>query len=97
METIFSNTTTFYIVLLACLVVMYIPYIGKYIRVLETMIHEGGHVLMGAIVGTKINKINLFSDTSGETHITGAGKFKTVLIALVAIPFLRLLHTAVFG
>jgi hypothetical protein len=66
---------------------MYIPYIGKYIRVLETMIHEGGHVLMGAIVGAKIAKINLFSDTSGETHIAGVGKFKTVLIELVSYPF----------
>ena len=66
---------------------MYIPYIGKYIRVLETMIHEGGHVLMATVVGVKINKINLFSDTSGETHIAGAGKFKTVLIALMGYPF----------
>ena len=88
MKAIFSNPTIlFYITLSACLAVMYIPYIGKYIRVLETMIHEGGHVLMGAIVGAKIAKINLFSDTSGETHIAGVGKFKTVLIALVGYPF----------
>jgi hypothetical protein len=88
MKEIFNNPTIlFYITLLACLVVMYIPYIGKYIRVLETIIHEAGHVLMAAIVGVKISKINLFSDTSGETHIAGAGKFKTVLIALVGYPF----------
>jgi hypothetical protein len=82
-----DSTTVFYLTLSACLAVMYIPYIGKYIRVLETMIHEGGHVLMGAIVGAKIGKVNLFSDTSGETHIAGVGKFKTVLIALVGYPF----------
>jgi len=88
MDKIFNNPDIlFYITLLACLVVMYIPYIGKYIRVLETMIHEAGHVLMAAIVGVKISKINLFSDTSGETHIAGAGKLKTVLIALVGYPF----------
>jgi hypothetical protein len=51
------------------------------------MIHEAGHVLMAAIVGVKISKVNLFSDTSGETYITGAGKLKTVLIALVGYPF----------
>jgi hypothetical protein len=83
----FSDTTTFYLILLGCLAVMYIPYIGKYIRVLETMIHEGGHVLMAAVLGSKINKINLFSDTSGETHIAGIGKFKTLLIALAGYPF----------
>ena len=88
MKTILGDATaSFYILLLACLAVMYIPYIGKYIRVLETMIHEGGHVLMAAILGVKIAKINLFSDTSGETHIAGAGKFKTVLIALIGYPF----------
>jgi len=88
MKSILSNTTfIFYGILLLCLAVMYIPYVGKYIRVLETMIHEGGHVLMAAVLGTKINKINLFSDTSGETHIAGAGKFKTLLIALVGYPF----------
>jgi len=88
MKTILNDTNTlFYLILLACLAVMYIPYIGKYIRVLETMIHEGGHVLMAAILGAKIAKINLFSDTSGETHIAGAGKLKTVLIALVGYPF----------
>ena len=81
-----NPTILFYIILSACLLVMYIPYIGKYIRVLETMIHEGGHVLLAAIVGVKISKINLFSDTSGETHIAGAGKFKTLLIALAGYP-----------
>ena len=88
MQTIFTNPTVlFYLMLLACLLVMYIPYIGKYIRVLETMIHEIGHVLMGLFVGAKISKINLFSNTSGETHIAGTGKFKTVLIAMVGYPF----------
>ncbi|MCL2131491.1 MAG: M50 family metallopeptidase [Lentimicrobiaceae bacterium] len=87
MRDILSNPTiVFYITLTTCLAVMYVPYVGKYIRVLETMIHEGGHVLMAAVVGTKINKINLFSDTSGETHIAGAGKLKTVLIALAGYP-----------
>ncbi|MDR2410871.1 MAG: M50 family metallopeptidase [Bacteroidales bacterium] len=77
----------FYAVLIICLGVMYIPVVGKYIRVLETMIHESGHVLMALLTGAKISKINLFSDTSGETHIMGAGKIKTMLIAWVGYPF----------
>jgi hypothetical protein len=77
----------FYAVLTGCFLVMYIPVVGKYIRVLETMIHESGHVLMALLTGAKINKINLFSDTSGETHIMGAGKIKTMFIAWVGYPF----------
>ena len=77
----------FYVILLACLAVMYIPYIGKYIRVLETMIHESGHVITALLLRAKINKINLFSNTSGETHIASAGKIKTMIIALMGYPF----------
>jgi hypothetical protein len=70
-----------------CLIVLYIPVLGKYIRVLETMIHEGGHAIMALFTGTKIKKINLFSNTAGETHIVPTNKFKTILIGLVGYPF----------
>ena len=52
----------FYITMSACFITMYIPVVGRYIRVLETMTHESGHVLMALLSGAKINKINLFSD-----------------------------------
>jgi hypothetical protein len=86
-ELLSNDVFIFYAVLVICFGVMYIPVIGKYIRVLETMIHESGHVLMALLMGAKISKINLFSDTSGETHIMGAGKIKTMLIAWVGYPF----------
>ena len=82
-----NNILIFYFTLAMCLIVMYIPFVGRYIRILETMIHESGHVLMALLTGVKINKINLFSDTSGETHIISSGKIKTVLIALSGYPF----------
>jgi hypothetical protein len=66
---------------------MYVPVIGKYVRVLETMIHESGHVLMALLTGVRIRKINLFSDTSGETHIIAVGKIKPMLIAWAGYPF----------
>jgi hypothetical protein len=88
MKDLLSNDTfIFYALLAICLVVMYIPVIGKYIRVLETMVHESGHVLMALLTGTKISKINLFSDTSGETHIVTVGKIKTMLVAWMGYPF----------
>lgn len=86
----------FYAILGICFVIMYIPVIGKYVRILETMIHEGGHVLMALITGTKIKKINLFSNTSGETHIASAGTFRTILIGLMGYPFSSLMAWAAF-
>ena len=88
MKDIFNNPTiVFYVILAICFIAMHIPYIGKYIRVLETMIHEGGHVLTALLLGAKINKINLFSNTAGETHIAAVGKLKTMLIAWMGYPF----------
>jgi hypothetical protein len=69
------------------LIVIHIPIIGKYIRILETMMHELGHVAVALLVGVKINKINLFSNSSGETHVQGAGKPRQIWIALAGYPF----------
>jgi hypothetical protein len=88
MKELFSNETfIFYAVLILCCIVLYIPVVGKYVRLLETMLHEGGHVAMALLTGAKISKINLFSNTSGETHIIAAGKVKTLLIAWIGYPF----------
>ncbi len=81
-----DDTIRFYIILFACIVLIYIPFIGKYIRLISTMIHEGGHVLMGLILGEKIIKVNLFKDASGEAAVSISNKFKKLMIALVGYP-----------
>jgi hypothetical protein len=86
-ELLSNDIFIFYSILAICFLTMYIPVIGRYIRVLETMMHESGHVLMALLTGVKITKINLFSDTSGETHISASGKIKTMLIAWMGYPF----------
>jgi hypothetical protein len=95
-ELLHNEIFIFYAILAICFVIMYIPVIGKYIRVLETMIHEGGHVLMALLTGTKIKKINLFSNTSGETHIASAATFRTILIGLMGYPFSSLMAWVAF-
>jgi len=86
-ELLNNDTFVFYGLLAICFAIIYIPAIGKYFRVLETMIHEGGHVLMALLTRTKIKKINLFSNTSGETYIAPSSTFKTILIGLMGYPF----------
>ncbi|MDR1792621.1 MAG: M50 family metallopeptidase [Bacteroidales bacterium] len=77
----------FYFILCITLIVIHLPIIGRYIRIIETMIHELGHVLTAIFFGCKINKINLLSNSSGETHIQGGSSWKTVFIALAGYPF----------
>jgi hypothetical protein len=95
-ELLHNEVFVFYAMLVICFLLMYVPMIGKYIRVLETMIHEGGHVLMALLVGTKIEKINLFSNTSGETHIHSESKWKSVFIGLAGYPFSSLMAWVAF-
>lgn len=86
MEYIQNENVRFYIILAICILLVYIPYIGKYVRLISTMIHEGGHVLMGLLLGEKTVKVNLFSDASGEASVTISNKFKKFLIALAGYP-----------
>lgn len=76
----------FYVILLFTWVLIYIPYIGKYVRLISTMIHEGGHVLMGCLLGERTLKINLFSNASGEASVTISNRFKKLLIAVAGYP-----------
>lgn len=85
-ELLSNEIFRFYSILAICLVLIYIPYIGKYVRLISTMIHEGGHVLMGLLMGEKTLKVNLFNDASGEAAISISNKFKKVMIALAGYP-----------
>lgn len=76
----------FYIILLFTWILIYIPFIGKYVRLISTMIHEGGHVLMGFLLGEHTLKVNLFSNASGEALVTISNKLKKLLIAVAGYP-----------
>lgn len=76
----------FYVILLFAWVLIYIPYIGKYVRLISTMIHEGGHVLMGCLLGERTLKVSLFSNASGEAAVSVSNKFKKLLIAIAGYP-----------
>ncbi|MBO4582091.1 MAG: M50 family metallopeptidase [Bacteroidales bacterium] len=80
-----NETLVFYLKMLVCLCIMYIPFIGKYIRLLDTIFHEGGHVLCALLLRCRINKVNLFSNLAGDTRIVSS-KGKTFLIALAGYP-----------
>lgn len=92
MITFFNNESIqFYLILLTVWITIYIPYIGKYIRLISTMIHEGGHVWMGWMLGEKTVKINLFSNAGGEASVTISNKFKKLLIAIAGYPLTALM------
>lgn len=54
------------------------------VRLLGTMCHEGGHALVGLVVGRRLSSITLRSDTSGLTVTRGRSKGPGMVAMLLA-------------
>lgn len=64
--------------------------LGLVFRLVNTLVHELGHVLMSVMTRGKVYKIELFSNAGGEAQ-TGSGKWGAkVLTSLAGYPFASL-------
>ncbi|MFH0866828.1 MAG: M50 family metallopeptidase [Bacteroidota bacterium] len=65
-----------------------IPYVGKYLRVVNTLIHESGHAVAALIASGEVYNVELFSDRSGTTVTKRANsKGGRFLVAFSGYPF----------
>ncbi|HOW32307.1 MAG TPA: M50 family metallopeptidase [Bacteroidales bacterium] len=85
-----NRTLIFYLLLSAALLLSRLPLIGRYFRVVSTMIHEAAHVFATLLVSGQLISINLFSDTSGSTVTKSKGKFSQFIIAVAGYPLTAL-------
>lgn len=86
-----DDTLRFYLLMAACLLLMYLPVAGRYCRMLATMVHEGGHVLVALLLGEKPQTVSLFKDTSGVAMVKTSARWKAVLVAMAGYLFTPLL------
>ncbi len=87
MEKFFQNhTVIFYILLASSLVICRLPFIGKFFRVVNTLIHESAHAFMALILSGKVHRIDLFSDTSGSALTATKNGFSRFLVSLAGYP-----------
>ncbi|MCX6230885.1 MAG: M50 family metallopeptidase [Bacteroidetes bacterium] len=87
MEKFFQNPTViFYTLLACCLVITRLPLIGKFFRVVNTLIHESGHAIMALLLSGKVHRIDLFSDTSGSALTATKNGFSRFLVSLAGYP-----------
>ena len=94
---IHNTNVEFYLLMALCIVLMSIPFIGKYVRMLDTFFHEGGHALLSLLLGGQKININLFSDLSGLTTWKSTGNtFKDFLITAVGYPVSALASCGAF-
>lgn len=73
-----------------------IPLVGKYIRVVNTLIHESGHTLFALLFRGEVLSVELFSDTSGTAVTKSKGKFSQFMIAIAGYPFASAVSYALF-
>ncbi|SDH46994.1 M50 family metallopeptidase [Alteribacillus bidgolensis] len=80
--------TIFIIVVIGFL--MYIPVIGPYFSLFNTLVHESGHAVTALLTGGEVKSISLFSSTEGvaATHHHRPG---LILTSLSGYPFASIL------
>ncbi len=81
---------------LIVLLVNRIPVVGKYIRVVNTLIHESGHTLFALLFNGEVLSVELFSDTSGTAVTKSKGKFSQFIVAFSGYPFASLVAYLMF-
>lgn len=82
-----NQTMITYASLIGALLLLRIPFIGKILRVTNTLVHESGHMLVALFTGGKVIKVELFSDVSGTTQTTNSSTFSGILTAISGYPF----------
>lgn len=96
MPILFEKIPLIYILLLSALLLPRIPIIGKFFSVVNTMIHELGHALMALCFEGKVNKIEIFQDSSGATTTQCKSKIANFFVTLVGYPFSAITAYAMF-
>jgi Kef-type K+ transport system membrane component KefB len=77
----------FFYYLIAAFLLGNIPFIGKYVSIMNTFLHEVGHALMATILGGKVQSISLFSNTEGLAVTAHSNRLSKNLTALAGYPF----------
>lgn len=73
--------------LAAAFVLGLIPFIGKYVALINTLLHEVGHALMASLLGGRVKSISLFSNTEGLAVTAHSSWISQNFTALAGYPF----------
>lgn len=79
--------TTFFVYVVVAIVLTRVPFIGKYFRLMNTLVHEMGHVLASLMTSGRAYQVHLFSDTSGVAYTATSSRLSRVITSLAGYPF----------
>ena len=81
-----NRDVVFYIILVVSIILTRTPFVGKYFRIVNTMIHESGHALVALITSAQVLQINLFTDTSGSAVTKSSNWFSKFFTSFAGYP-----------
>lgn len=68
-------------------VISYIPIFGRYVSMINTLVHENGHAIAALLLNGKVYSIKLFTNTGGEAITGQRGWFSNVVISYAGYTF----------
>lgn len=89
----------FFVFLVLAFLMIHVPIIGNYVRMINTLIHESGHALV-ALIGGHVERISLFMNSEGATYsdqTTWLGSFLTSLSGYTFSSFMAFLSFLLIG
>ena len=75
------------ITFLLTIAVLAIPLVGKFFKVLNTMLHESGHALMSLLFSGRVVSISLFTNTAGVAVTQSQSWIGRVFVSIAGYPF----------
>lgn len=72
--------------ILAVLILLKTPIIGKYLSVTNTLVHEVSHAIMAILTGGKVDKLELFANTEGAAHHRSRYRIGKILTSFAGYP-----------
>lgn len=68
------------------LILLKIPIVGKYIALVNTLVHEVGHAMVSLLTGGRVDRIELFANTEGTAWSSNRFWLGRVLTSLAGYP-----------
>lgn len=84
------ETISYVILFILAVILLHVPLIGKYLSVINTLVHELGHALMALCTGGRVDKIELFSNTEGTAWTSSRNWLGRFLTSIAGYPFASL-------
>ena len=78
----FNRYQAEFFIVLGSLIVLYLPYLGKFFRITNTMVHETGHAIMALFTSGEVDSIELNPNASGLTKTKSKSRWASILITL---------------